>query len=547
MPWQGVQQLRKSGQYEEALRVANEILQTNPHDQRTRSQAEWVYYDLIKAVVVKIEQNNVANRPVDSRDIDTLHEWLRGYANLKPEKRSQCFSLVLLQLVKIGQQLPWLMQFLQWCGREFLREDDFKPYDGPNGQAPSLAVKIAKAAQSWVGKHPDAEQHQIELAIDLVRLAQERALDADKIWLDWYLVKLLRRSGNLLGASEQIARVLKRKRIEHWAWSEAARIYVDEQPELAIACYCQALRLGAEPKYVGKVHCELAALLAASGDFAQATREALVAAENYDREGWKHPPELRNLLESEWYDPSLESTDTAGFYAEHAEDALALCFDRVAEIPATYLGMTEPRNGKKPKPRYAVRLGHHAESILGRRTVGRLKGVAPGSPLLLHIGIDADRTEVLDVLERSDGVPWDCTDSKEGVIYQFKDNRDSMLVYSNRDDTFRVYQDSWGESAAPVEGMGVRVFGALNPVTERFDVACLTPTALPNHPDIRRFAGELRPSERGFGFVDDVFVPPPLVATIPVTVRDCEGVAVMDFDKSKQKYGWRAVSIGAVK
>src|SRR5690606_13836229 len=141
--------------------------------------------------------------------------------------------------------------------------------------------------------------------------------------------------GNLLGASEQIARVLKRKRNEHWAWSEAARIYVDEQPELAIACYCQALRLGAEPKYVGKVHCELAALLAASGDFSQATREVLIAAESYDREGWKHPPELRNLLESEWYDPSLESRDAVAFYAEHADDALALCFDRVTEIPAT--------------------------------------------------------------------------------------------------------------------------------------------------------------------------------------------------------------------
>ncbi|MNW03901.1 hypothetical protein D3C71_1999040 [compost metagenome] len=61
--------------------------------------------------------------------------------------------------------------------------------------------------------------------------------------------------------------------------------------------------------------------------------------------------------------------------------------------------------------------------------------------------------------------------------------------------------------------------------------------------DIRSFKGRLKVSEKGFGFVSgEIFAPPILVESVQ---RDAEvaGVAVISFDKTKNKYGWKAISL----
>lgn len=61
--------------------------------------------------------------------------------------------------------------------------------------------------------------------------------------------------------------------------------------------------------------------------------------------------------------------------------------------------------------------------------------------------------------------------------------------------------------------------------------------------DIRSFKGSLKVSEKGFGFVNgEFFVPPGLVEGVQ---RDAEvsGTAVMSFDKVKNKYGWKAITL----
>ena len=53
----------------------------------------------------------------------------------------------------------------------------------------------------------------------------------------------------------------------------------------------------------------------------------------------------------------------------------------------------------------------------------------------------------------------------------------------------------------------------------------------------------MKVSEKGFGFVNgEFFVPPGLVEGVQ---RDAEvaGTAVMSFDKIKNKYGWKAITL----
>ena len=60
--------------------------------------------------------------------------------------------------------------------------------------------------------------------------------------------------------------------------------------------------------------------------------------------------------------------------------------------------------------------------------------------------------------------------------------------------------------------------------------------------DIRAFSGPLTVSEKGFGFVNrEIFLPAALISGIQPDAQ-VAGMAVMSFDKVKNKYSWKAVT-----
>ena len=61
--------------------------------------------------------------------------------------------------------------------------------------------------------------------------------------------------------------------------------------------------------------------------------------------------------------------------------------------------------------------------------------------------------------------------------------------------------------------------------------------------DVRCFHGVIKVTEKGFGFVsDEIFVPPMLIDGV-TTNENVSGVAVMQYDQKKNRYGWKAVSL----
>jgi tetratricopeptide (TPR) repeat protein len=544
-PWESIRELRKAGKPDEAFQLAQGVLKESPDDYQSRTQAEWACFDLIKRVVASVQKSTAANERPDRADLVRLYELLRAYVALSPRKPDMAMSNILGQLSKVGRHFDRFLPFLKWAGLGSLRPEDLVPNEYQDKVYASLAVKLAREAAAWVKSRPEATDEQVELAVVLCKTAMSDAKDADKTWLEWSMAPLLRRTGNRRGAAELIVRVLKRKRTEFWAWAEAARIHREEQPELAIACFCQALRLGAEPKFLGRVHRELAELLAEAGEVAQATRETLIAVEIYDQEGWRHSPELEALLQAEWYDPAIPAAEPKEFYTLHADEALTLCFDEVREHQATYLGMTEAREGKKPRPRFSMRWSDGFISILGRRNARVLKTLQQGSPVELLLGIEGDRQDVLEILPRSHGKDWDCTAIKEGVIARLSTNGEGITVYCSREEEHRFPAKSWIGTTSPAPGIGARAWGATNPVNGHFEASRIEPVPVPENGDIRVFSGQLTRTTKGFGFVDEVFVPPPLVESSPPEARDVAVVAIMAFDKTKARHSWRAVAISA--
>ena len=542
--WQEVQALRKAGQAEEALRLALVAIAGDSADAQMKIQGEWAAFDLVKKVVARILKATDASAKIDPADLGHLYGLLQDYVRLKPIIPGMACSNILHQTAKIGKHFEKFLAFLRKCGPDCLRPEDFHTGEYQGRVIGSWALGLAREAAAWVKARPASTAEDVSFALDLARAVRAKANDADKTWLDWDLAVLLRRVGDRHAAAKLIVGVLRRKRTEFWAWAEAGRIHSEEQPELAIACFCQALSLDAEPKFVGKVHRELAELLAEAGEVAQATREAIIAVEIYDGEGWRHPPELETLLQSDWYDPSLAGIEPRKFYGKNAEEALTLCFDEVREYPATYLGMTEGgQEGKKPKPRFAFRSDGVAVSILGRRGGRILKALKPGGAVTLLVGIEAQRRDVLEVLPRSGGGLWDCTETRRGVVAWLPADGANIAVYCGRDLELRVPAACNPMLADIALGAGVTVSGAINPANERFEVSWIELAPVPEHADIGVFSGELRRNGKGFGFIEGVFVPAPLIGPGLQDVLNYTVVAVQAFDKKKERYSWRAVAV----
>jgi tetratricopeptide (TPR) repeat protein len=543
-PWEQVQALNKSGQPQKALELGKKLLAETPGDFKVRSQAQWAVFYLLKAVAARIHSIIEANKKGSFADFMALLELLEIYKGLEPTVPDMATSNVLLQLAKIGQHFDGFLPFVRHCGLNCLREEDFdlREFKGQVSKF-SLAMELAREASKWVEARPNTGSDDVAFVAELIRQVQGRAKDTDKTWLDWDMVKLLRRTDHHREAAALIVGVLKRKRTESWAWAEAGRVHRDAQPELAIACFCQALRLGNEPKYLGPVHRELAELLAGAGEYSQATAEALIAAQIYDREGWRHPRELEELFQSDWYDPALPARPAEEFYAEHADEALTLCFDHVVESDATFLGMTEPREGKKPKPRFAVLEQARSVSVLGRRGGKLLRVLSPGSPVKVVLGVEGDRRDILEVHPRPEGTRWDRAAVMEGVISRHSPESDRFTLYCGKGVEVLVPVGCWPAAADVAVGNGARIWGATNPVNGRFEVCGAEPASLPQHPDIRVFEGVLKTSRKGDGFVDGVFIPGRLLDVRPDNVSGYSGVAVRSFDKAKQRESWLAIVV----
>lgn len=543
--WRQVKELREKGQTEDALDLVTKLRKQDLNDQNLKWLHEWVYYDFIKREVQIIAECLRDKKAIQPQRIDNLYRTLRNFADLKPEIPGMAMSNVLHQVGRVGRHAEWFLRFLVWCGPTLFRPEDYSPLQYEGEWKRSWALVVAHEAQAWIKARPNARAEEIEFTASFVQSVYKQSTDAarDRVLLEWDLVRLWQRAGRRRDAAELVGKVVRQKRTDSWAWAGAAGLHRDEQPDLALACYCQALRLGDKPEMLVRVHRELAELLAEMGDAGQASRELVIVLDTYQRNGWRLKPEISDLLEEDWYDPSRPALEPGQFYAQHAEDALILCFDEVRQIPATYLGMTESRDDRKPRPRFAVTLDDRPVSLLGRRGPRLLKGLEPGSPVTLLIGIEAQRKDILDVLPRPDGSQWDCTVCKEGVVV-WSNNQDGYFkVYCTRDDEIRAPISMWFGATAPLPGAGVRLQGATNPLRERFEVAHAELIPLPTMASAGEFTGRLRCTSSGFGFINDVFVPQELIDETIQEDTEYHVIAVQSYDKKKDRYGWRAVSI----
>jgi hypothetical protein len=94
-------------------------------------------------------------------------------------------------------------------------------------------------------------------------------------------------------------------------------------------------------------------------------------------------------------------------------------------------------------------------------------------------------------------------------------------------------------------GDGVSFRMTTNPRSGRVDLFAASPAHLPDK-DVKQIQGRLRRAEsKPHAFVEDVFVPPHMVKTVPEHIDEVGVVAVYARHPVKEGYSWRAVRVSA--
>ena len=117
-------------------------------------------------------------------------------------------------------------------------------------------------------------------------------------------------------------------------------------------------------------------------------------------------------------------------------------------------------------------------------------------------------------------------------------------VFVDRDLAVEFDDDAWIGSGSPKVGEGVRFRVTRNLKTGRRDRFAFEPGPRPDV-DVKVITGHLKRSPNGSAVVEDAFVPPFMVETVPTEVDTVVAVFVYAKRPKEDRYGWRAVVVSA--
>lgn len=537
-----IKELREKGCFQAAIE------QGLPHiaDFKILTQVNWAYYGLIKQ---RVEQS-LNQSPPHSQLIKAIYDTVRAYTQLPNRRADSSLSNILRELGKVAAYSPDYLQFVYWVLRiNGIQDSDWQVAEYQGKRYSPLVCNIARSLAKWANAFPQqAKIEDLNHIIGWLENTHSSAEGDDKLWLDWDRVKILKRLGKYTEAVKILSSILKAKRGEFWVWQEAGRLYAYEQPDFAIACYCCALECRVKPEFTVNVHIELAQILAEHGEIAWATAEILAVLDIRQAQHWKIGDNLQKMMSESWYDPTIRLPDRNTLYSQYAKDALILCFDDVYDQEANFAGILElapPKNTSHKKPKCLAKFivqtkSGKAISLLAAdsRTVSNW---SLGTPALLTIGTTENAgNNIMHIARRENGKLWDCANQKVGLVQDSRD--DHVWLFLNRDEQIKIRLKDWqGEN--PQIGTNALLFTAINPKKDRVEILLAKPYKNYEMKDVKIVLGSLQRHEKGFAFVDDVFVAPHLLPTLTNNIQQVQVVAVYAKHPKKLEYSWKAISI----
>jgi tetratricopeptide (TPR) repeat protein len=534
-PNKRVDELRRAGNLDQALELGTDLLRESPDDNYLKGSVGWVLHDRIKADVQKArsEAGGLAQPQLTER----LRSNLRAYAKLELGRPDLLFSRIVFWAFLAPGKHAFLVRFLIWAGLDAFQQEDYRSQTSNDGHTyEPLVEKVALQASKWARDEHDAELH--EYLIEFIDRVLAHADVRGPHWLQYNKALLLQRLGRTNEAEDLLIPFVREKRNEFWAWHALGKVREQSGSETCLSIYAKACLCCTDPRYGVRVYEDLAKAALARNQLGMARWAIDCAVNTRNSEGWSFPPVLRDMIEADWYGKAPILPNPKEALEEFAEASSEEIYADCPWVSGNYLGTFEAKSGKL-HDRIAIRHREECTEIVWPiRDQSLSEDLEFGEPIIAKVFEDQGRLSMIEVRSRDEGESFDCLDRTIGVIDHQNTDKGLASVYLTESQfALLQYQDyDWVASLAPGSAVEIRYTTR----GERISAHQAEPASFRESPCIRRISGHISINRQGFGFVEDVFVPPHLAQEFE-HADEVSLVAVRKTNRKTNQLGWTAL------
>jgi len=166
------------------------------------------------------------------------------------------------------------------------------------------------------------------------------------IWLNYYKCKLLISvSSNKNEILNSIITFIKLKPKEFWTWSLLGD-QLKSEPLKAISCYCKAITICKQEKYISKVRQNLAKLLIENKKYSEAKYEIEKIIQIKKSENQNISSEINNWINTDWFKNTESRNSNQSFYNENIKIAEDIVFGNSIIIGVGIITNIDKTSGK---------------------------------------------------------------------------------------------------------------------------------------------------------------------------------------------------------
>ena len=527
-PYEELHQLRASGQVERAYIRGSELLARHADDPQLRLEHGWVLYDRAKQII------NESGNP------DSISELLQEFDRLNVRKPNQLFSKLVKQCLLLDPLPGMLPEFLMSAGLDAYRRED---YVAPVSQAskkrlPSLVEKAAAAMGRLLSESEAFSQQVQQFALEFVEMTLDRAQVRDFHVLRYHKALILGRLGKIIQACETMKWVVKTKIDEHWSWQALARLEAARDISRALDLSVRAYLLCDREQYVVQLLSDIRIMSESIEDYEMARWAGDKEFDIRLKNGWKIFPPLADIESFQWYRTAKEIANLDERLADMAASAEKQLFAG-GWVDGNIIGTFESKAGTHLLKVWLAE-GHN-ELVSPVAISPELSAKPVGTPVQAIVHDMGRYPKLLRLRLRPDGELYDYLLDLYGVVDHQNPPRELVSVYITPHEYCLLPYNKFSGVSDLAPGTPLRI--RCSRWKDRLFAYSVTKSNWSESEWIMRFNGPMRRHSRGFAFVGEVFIPPPLIPPDP----DHEYVSGICIKKPKWKgsaeLGWTALSL----
>lgn len=545
----------KQKQYKKAVEIYKSVIADYKEDEYVNNSYGWDLYHLAKECLDKV--------PTNTREVKIF---LNDYLKLSNPRPSHLHSVILRMALKLSRDEKLdMVVFARMWDLSKLDHEDFQTSVSEGKTYPSLAEQAYQELFKQLSKSPTRENAQYFDSF------LEKAIETfpDNIWLIYYKVKILSSLREFDVALRFMISVLRKKSGEHWAWRYAGDIMTgSDNLEMAVSCYCKALLCSGEEDQLIKVRAGFVPLLVRLGRPTEAMIEVNKILAGNDE---KLKQVMKKYQATPWCDPKVDTNaSNKQFYLERSQKATDLLHQDLPWHKALYQETFKTKQKNKELARFTVEeeSGGLKETVASTKNFPVLNKMTRGQAVKLKYSVEGDKLNVLALEPREDGSAWDLLPDRIAVVdgvnpvknivycisikgkrttyskyFWSKDMLAAGSIYKGTIHIHNASELSKFKVGTPLEIKAIMKTGKeeeyldivsfkfADPQTDMGELVC-------------SFSGNIRITETGQGFVDNVFFHASTVTENHLADMDkVSGKALRNFDKKKKAWGWKCCLI----